>query len=99
VRAPPWTDATSYQRNAERVPTTWEMRLGQFRLVITCAHIFAKGEWVCHFRPLWECKALGIRAENHSANLAEAKRKALTQAALALDEAAREAKAALREGQ
>lgn len=46
-----WEDCTSYSKSdKERVPTTFSTHIGGMKLVITCGHIHAKGEWLasCH---------------------------------------------------
>lgn len=50
-----WKDVTSYSRNdKERKPTTFEVREGALRVVITCGHISYRPQWVMH------CNALSI---------------------------------------
>lgn len=45
-----WQDITQYQHggNEHALPTTWRAVSGRLRVVITCGHIFAPGEWVMH---------------------------------------------------
>lgn len=58
-----WKDATSYsQGDAERKPTAWSRDVGDLRIVITCAHIYHKGEWVMHCRPWFDTHPLNLSA-------------------------------------
>ena len=42
-----WTDGTSYSRDdKERIPTTWELRVGKLRIWITNGHVCYKGIWI-----------------------------------------------------
>ena len=50
-----WRDCTSYSRDdKERVPTTYEIKHGYLRIVITCGHIYHRPKWVLH------CQTIGI---------------------------------------
>ena len=44
-----WKDCTTYPRgDKERVPTAWEIKSGDLRIVVTSGHIYYKGRWVMH---------------------------------------------------
>jgi hypothetical protein len=50
-----WKDITSYSRNdEERRPTTWELKQGRLRIVVTCSHVEYRGKWVLR------CANLGL---------------------------------------
>ena len=50
-----WKDVTRYGRDDRaRTPTTFELREGALRIVVTCGHIHYKPQWVMH------CPALAI---------------------------------------
>lgn len=49
-----WKDATSYQQNAPRVQTAWELVLpkgSQLRVVVTSAHRYYPGQWAMYVSP------------------------------------------------
>ena len=92
---PLWTDATSYARGEDRKPRVWEVRLGEFRLVVLCRHRHYPQEWICHFLPVWDTKQLGLSAKTPDENKAAAQEKALKMAHKVLFEAAQAAKQAL----
>lgn len=49
-----WLDATTYSRNdTERKPTSWETKIEDVRIFITCGHIHYRPEWIFHCRELY----------------------------------------------
>lgn len=47
-----WKDITSYSRgDKERKSTTWEIKLGSYRLIITRGHRDYPNQWVMHLYP------------------------------------------------
>lgn len=51
-----WIDSTSYsQSDLEKKPTCWSLKTKSLRIIITCGHIYYKGEWIMH------CFDLGIK--------------------------------------
>lgn len=60
-----WKDCTSYSRNQERSPTSWETVIGEIRIFISCGHIY--------YRPGWcfSCYDLGFEALPIKANSKE----------------------------
>jgi hypothetical protein len=68
-----WKDVTSYSRNdKERTPTTFEVKEGPLRIVITCGHIYHRPEWVMH------CHAVAI--DGHPLKKGATKEQAETEA-------------------
>ena len=51
-------DVTSYRRNEEKIPGSFEARIGRLRVVITNRHIHFPGKWICHVHPLLDCVEL-----------------------------------------
>jgi hypothetical protein len=54
-----WKDVTSYSRGQDRVPTAWETRAGELRIVVTRKHIHAPGNWVMHCEPWFNTRPIG----------------------------------------
>lgn len=53
---PEWKDATSY-RQGERgkiEPRSWKMCIGEWRIWISCGHVYYPGEWIV------TCRAIDI---------------------------------------
>lgn len=48
-----WRNCTSYSRDdKERIPTGFELKVGDCRIVITCGHRDYRNEWVFHCHEL-----------------------------------------------
>lgn len=44
-----WKDITTYARNDnERKPTTYEIKSGIIKIVVTCGHVIYRPQWVMH---------------------------------------------------
>lgn len=49
-----WNDSTSYQQNAPRVQTSWELGLPRgthLRVVVMSAHRYYPGQWAMYVQP------------------------------------------------
>lgn len=57
-----WKDVTSYSQNGDRTPKSWQLNLGDFRVTITCGHLYYPGEWVAHCDPFFREKKLDVEA-------------------------------------
>ena len=79
-----WVDCTGYSRGQERIPTSWRRDMGGgLVIVVTCSHIYYKGEWIMHCEPWFNTKQLNI-LENGNAD--EAQRAALALVVSKVDE-------------
>jgi hypothetical protein len=48
-----WKNTTSFsQSDKKRIPTTFEARYEEIRIVVTCGHIDFKGKWIMHCHTL-----------------------------------------------
>jgi hypothetical protein len=54
-----WKDVTSYSRGEERVPSAWEAKADELRIVVTRKHIHAPGHWVMHCEPWFTTRPIG----------------------------------------
>lgn len=80
----PWKDISSYSKNEDRTPRTWEAHFGEFKLVLTRHIHHAPDVWVT------SCDGLFDRLEMTNKDLhgaaQEAKRKLSTRLETALHE-------------
>jgi hypothetical protein len=54
-----WNDTTSFaQGDIERKPTTWTLKSGHLKVVVTSGYLGYRGEWVMH------CRELGINTQH-----------------------------------
>lgn len=66
-----WTDATTYSKHAERIPTTWAARAGRLRITVTSGHIHHLARWVMHCSPFFYAKELvGVETKEEAQAMA-----------------------------
>lgn len=59
-----WKDSTSYQRgDQQRIPTSFNTKVGVCNIIITCGHINYRPEWIFH------CFELGFNTTYMGAGL------------------------------
>ena len=79
-----WTDITTYSRDQDREPRTWERKVGSLRLVVT--RRLGLSGWFADCPPFLSYRALGVQSpEAAQVKAAELLRAALRTTLEALD--------------
>ena len=58
-----WKDSTSYSRGGDRTPMTWTLSANDFRITVTCGHIYYRGIWIAHCDPFFREYELGVKTK------------------------------------
>jgi hypothetical protein len=58
-----WNDVTGYRKDGPRKQTGWSLRFGSFRISLTTAHIYNRGNWTLSCAPWFNEFDMRLTAE------------------------------------